>query len=101
MKHTPEPWTIGKTHSGRNAARVHAPNGDVIADLCGLIYDNPDAARIVACVNACAGIEKPEAISQLVFAARMLLEVYDAHDEPAGWIEDMRPILAALRGDAS
>ena len=48
-KHTPEPWiAVGERVAG---------NGILIA-LCG--HGNADnAARIVACVNACAGMEDP------------------------------------------
>lgn len=56
-KHTPGPWYL--KHSGTVASRE---SGDVIATtgynvVVGSTEDEDNAVRIVACVNACAGIE--------------------------------------------
>jgi len=67
--HTPEPW-----HTF--AFEVYNENEQIIAD-CGLSEDywekdgcQANAARIVACVNACAGMEDPAArISQMAYEA--------------------------------
>lgn len=59
-KHTPEPWDDF-------AFEIYDAEKNIIAD-CGYSDDvwgktqcKANAARIVACVNACAGIEDPEA----------------------------------------
>lgn len=54
MKHTPEPWEA-------NGAGIYTSDGRLIAECCieevDIIIDVKTAARIVACVNACAGID--------------------------------------------
>jgi hypothetical protein len=52
MKHTPEPWAISSTDP---FLIVDRHGNDVAAALS--MYS---ATRIVACVNACAGMESPE-----------------------------------------
>lgn len=56
MKHTKEPW---KTYKG-NTHEIFANDGDVIAssEECHIGHREAEAnaKRIVACVNACAGI---------------------------------------------
>ena len=68
-----EPWIVSP---GDSAGCVYQEGNDqpiLIVDVWG---DNPDqyvvdtAARVVACVNALAGVEDPEAF---VLAARALL----------------------------
>jgi len=59
MKHTKEPWVAEKTLQGRNSS-ISNSRGKTIA----MAYKNENidgdalanAKRIVACVNACAGI---------------------------------------------
>ncbi len=68
--HTPEPW-----HTF--AFEVYDENQQIIAD-CGLSEDywgkdgcQANAARIVACVNACAGIHDPQ---ELIIGADFALK---------------------------
>ena len=61
MKHTPEPWFIA---FGGNDGDDYAVIGAVgrerpVCELGTLDYTKPNADRIVACVNACAGIADP------------------------------------------
>ena len=65
--HTPEPWT---EQSQPRLSVIHGPGGEHIADTgCWRNDEHPEmranAARIVACVNACANIptERLEKIS--------------------------------------
>ncbi len=69
-KHTPEPWAVA-THDGYPFIVTDTPKPYTVAEVraftigCG--DDNPDdgqadAARIVACVNALAGLN-PEAVA--------------------------------------
>lgn len=55
-QHTPEPWEIRK-HNGVNLYGAKGQNSD------WFVFENAlekDAIRIVACVNACAGITNEE-----------------------------------------
>ncbi len=55
MKHTKEPWEIRKMTNGLFGAK--GQNND------WFVFENAlekDAKRIVACVNACEGIDDPE-----------------------------------------
>jgi hypothetical protein len=54
MKHTPEPWAISSIDP---FLIVDRHGNDVAAALS--MYS---AARIVACVNACKGMENPETV---------------------------------------
>lgn len=49
--HTPEPWYEGHSSSGQGIV-ISENDGKSIA----VTYDDKDASRIVACVNACTGI---------------------------------------------
>jgi hypothetical protein len=83
-KHTSEPWTVGEdtaeqehyylfcnitAHDGRDLPVAFVPHdkydddGDVVMDTA-----RANGARIVACVNALAGLN-PEAVAGLVAAA--------------------------------
>jgi len=80
-KHSPEPWeqriqpeppeNSRWAHSSRNPVTIHGgPNGFVVAVVDRNYtptneYAEANAARIVACVNACAGIN-PEAVPEML-----------------------------------
>lgn len=58
-KHTPEPWRV-VTHTAK--IEYDMPDGIEFVTDCGRGEGAAaHAARIVACVNACAGIADPEA----------------------------------------
>lgn len=63
IEHTPEPWHVGvrTAHSKRD---IYGPQGSIVALADGVFTSLPEAQanarRIVACVNACAGIDDPE-----------------------------------------
>ena len=48
--YTPEPWHIGALESGRVA--IDGPNGEEVTGW----LEQEEAHRILACVNACAGV---------------------------------------------
>jgi hypothetical protein len=81
-KHTPEPWArwgsdqVASTVTGKIVAEVPAYT------LSGKVKneDQANAERIVACVNACAGIEDPSAVQEM---RKALSEVFSM-------IEDVR-----------
>ena len=53
MSHPPEPWKVVPSDSDNGLYDVdHAANGTVVSDLF-----RADAERIVACVNACEGVD--------------------------------------------
>ena len=81
VRHTPEPWRVYLR--GRDGHEIHTDDTVV----CCLHDDSrdtlspdprggPDARRIVACVNACEGIN-PDAVPDLLAAARELVK--DVH----------------------
>ncbi|MFA6167821.1 MAG: hypothetical protein WC700_14465 [Gemmatimonadaceae bacterium] len=77
-KHTPEPWTHPQ-ESFRNL--IAGPDLAKVADVW--TSDRPDAerfanaARIVACVNACAGID-PEAVPLMLDALQECITEHGA-----------------------
>ena len=59
-KHTPEPWEVERSVDyGLVAQAVNPSPND--SDIDGNREAHYNAARIVACVNACAGIDDPAA----------------------------------------
>lgn len=61
-KHTPEPWRA--TVNNINEIWLHSDHVSFIAHVNGPNRKgelNPDAIRIIACVNACAGMPDPAA----------------------------------------
>ena len=61
LKHTPESWKVshdgGIVPAGDDVCFVDGPDGN---SIFGCAAENPaDAHRVVACVNACAGIDDP------------------------------------------
>lgn len=66
QKHSPEPWLIG-AYNGRYEIVGEPESGEMIVrtierrkDVGGLEVELANARRIVACVNACAGITSEE-----------------------------------------
>lgn len=84
-KHTPEPWgdhAINKPDHGV----IHAMRGAHIGTLKSSdSRSDSNAARIVACINACAGIEDPAAalsnVRQLLRSWKRDIECPDDRDE--------------------
>ena len=87
-KHTPGPWSVDSERTGActigtravEIARLDTENGD---------RDHANAARIVACVNACEGLEDPSEgllsgkdareLVALLFAATVRLNSQEHH----------------------
>ena len=107
--HTPEPWMFDEgdliilTDDEANVriAEVVSDNCDERDTALG------DAARIVACVNACAGIENPAALPALIEAAEACEEWLTADNVPVpAWhkaggpdvLTMLRAALANVRG---
>lgn len=72
QEHTPEPWWVGPTPAylrmgqgsgNKQPLTIRSPHhSEEIATVwTALLPTEANAARIVACVNACAGMSDPEA----------------------------------------
>lgn len=96
-KHTPEPWinhdSMIDDAEGRTVATTNGfgrPQGT----------DSANAARIVACVNGCEGIN-PEAVHELVAAVDAVLEVLPqpprVHAHLAGPLGVLRAAIAKAK----
>lgn len=67
-KHTPEPWTF---KSFGNDQRIFDAHGFQVCEIPGPSEtDIPNAARIVACVNAFVDCANPEAVTSIINAIR-------------------------------
>ena len=67
MTHTKEPWAVGKDPSDKGT--IYGMFGRLAVSIGGEAErTNANAARIVACVNACAGIADPAIVPELVAA---------------------------------
>jgi hypothetical protein len=106
--HTPGPWTVDP--EGEYCLCIEGGDGSIVCDVRKEV-DGPlceaNAHRIVACVNACEGLN-PEAIADAIGALTWLLddmsdagedknpetgEVYDS-------VANARKALAAVKGAA-
>lgn len=99
-KHTPEPWCV------HNTVTIHGPNGNDYGILAeaniyrtesdGAETGQANAARIVACVNACAGMEDPAEALRLARAAlkraAYSLKVHGAKDVDVQCAEALRAL---------
>jgi hypothetical protein len=56
MKHTPEPWKVNKMHISADKSHI----GSCYGTGTSKEEDRANAARIVACVNACNGLTNEE-----------------------------------------
>jgi hypothetical protein len=105
-QHTPEPWRQGQRHPGRIIAGPSATAGFVCRvtvqdedDCDPQIIEAANAARIVACVNALAGLN-PEAVPALVEAAAKVLRFSRRTGVDAPGFINLRAALAAVRGES-
>lgn len=83
-KHTPEPW---EAQWQPRLSVIHGPEGEHIADTgCWRDDEHPEmranAERIVACVNACAGISTEQ------LSPRLLTRVFTVLEEAAESLDD-------------
>lgn len=122
--HTPEPWRAARAHEGADGpywdiepeeraeydakpyTTIYGGNGMVVTNAHDLFTFRPgDAERIVACVNACEGIENPEAVRDAIAVMAKMPQPGDFQflgktewaDETLRWLdESVRPVLARL-----
>lgn len=111
-EHTPTPWAHCEEvkyphryegHAIRSAAEEEVTEG-LGSIVSPTVFGRGNAERIVACVNACEGIENPAAIPRVIQALEELVAERNLHGchedlpETLG-LEWAREALAALRGD--
>lgn len=88
-EHTKEPWAVAPSNDG----------GQHIGNVDGMvvIYQNrKNMDRIVACVNACAGIN-PEAVPEMLEALRGILDGIVATNKRNGIEEPFGECIDAAR----
>lgn len=120
-KHTPEPWEVSDAMCGRHststvaiyhydAARSHCTEVVEAGCKCGdEAVSKENARRIVACVNACAGIptyqllgvtDRPVLLGDVVDVIRKqrdeLLEIVEAAYEMVTEADDSKPFDLAV-----
>ena len=85
-EHTPEPWAVIETEHKKISYIEVLANG--YSPICrvfrkgksGIKYTLPqkaNAERIVACVNACAGIKNPDVVPKIIEVAKQLVADYN------------------------
>ena len=83
--HTPEPWFAYDCNAGTGIGAVDTDDGEHLN--LGAMESEANAAHIVACVNACAGIN-PEAVPEMLKALSACLEAlnvaFQADENPFG-----------------
>jgi hypothetical protein len=108
-QHTPEPWSAIKWTSSAETtiAKLNSDNElvTVISDCTGHgQYSDvgiANASRIVACVNALAGME-PGAVVEFIEKIKIVLHLGEHHTtyELPEALADIRTALAAMKGGA-
>lgn len=102
-KHTPGPWILEKPEL--DCVAISASSGDWLdlASVAIRVNDKHDpegqanAARIVACVNACEGLADPSVVPELLAALEELLELHIAHHNNPAHVS-ARAAIAKARG---
>jgi len=109
--HTPGPWKVERDGSVTAGQAYVIPSSEVLADFPQSPVSKGDAARIVACVNACEGVPtaelvavaegKPEAMG-LLASAQHLFKVRQERDSLRSQADALagalRKALPALKG---
>ena len=123
VAHTPGPWFVGTQNDGLYiiAGRKPAPNNDYpwhdaprvclatmqgpSASDCLPVNKDANAARIVACVNACEGIADPAVVPELLAFVADFIAVMNRDgftgDEPDRLHKEATAIIAKATGGAA
>ena len=99
MLHTKEPWLVADLSKTKPIAIFDKEGRDVIANLSrGLVISNDkqlaNAARIVACVNACDGIET--SLLESIHAKNLKLQTVGKVEETQAFMADIASKLDDL-----
>lgn len=92
MEHTKEPWAIERKQNGAIIKAIGPLRADEYAGSAWLEVEEEDARRIVACVNACAGIPT-DGLEKTRLGKDVLLEIYNLRkqrDELLAFAEEVR-----------
>jgi hypothetical protein len=99
-KHNPCPWTVDSgeynvAETARHSIRGPFPPVDFSTETRESAYkrDEDTANRIVACVNACDGLN-PKAIPSILEAAKRLVREWESDEVTVGCYEDFKSALA-------
>jgi len=102
-KHTPEPWELNKTTDGLS---ITSKNGVIVncysVSISDYNHDIPkaNAARIIECVNALAGIDDPKKwVEEMKDENKLLKRVLKSTDDSLtciSWDDDGPPIRLKL-----
>lgn len=98
MSHTKEPWHTRGSLAGTDVVHVSTDKRGRV----GCFYDEADASRAVACVNALAGIPDPAAFVARAAKLEAALEWYAQNDDTnetegnAYWLEGRELAREAL-----
>ena len=104
--HTPGPWAATQHIGHKDQIGVTADADPCIIAIMGNqrawpLEAKANAARIVACVNACEGIN-PEAVPDLLHIAKCLLAMVEAYAPDMatvnGQIEEFKAMIATAEG---
>lgn len=103
MKHTPEPWHVSSVpKDGLNNPAIQS--FELYPRLVAVTTDNKDfderlanAKRIVACVNACSGVENPDEYLQSARdAISTALQIRNEHEALKKECDRLRAEVEAL-----
>jgi hypothetical protein len=89
--HTPGPWTA----SFATVRKASAPLAECYNDH-PLLPGEANAARIVACVNACEGIADPGAVPDLLAALKSALDIMEGREAGSERIDAIAQARAAI-----
>lgn len=99
-KHTPEPWFIGRSRiTSLNVCCIDSDGNEAIVASPNFNFSNHHeiARRIVACVNACAGMETEHLENQSMLG-ETLLDRFNLLKSEAGKLTKQRDqLLASLK----
>ena len=95
-KRTAEPWGIVEIGDGQHAQLTYRGVAAMMLKHDHSTEGMANAARIVACVNGCVGVN-PAAVAGLVEALRFLLREYDQHIPATEMCSDIRRAADAAR----
>lgn len=94
MKHTPEPWEVWN-HDGDWTIEARSIISGFMVDIANLSFSEQDARRIVACVNACAGISN-EVLEAPDYSVKAEFDSLDAQIQGRVKAETQRDELLAV-----